>query len=90
VESLYFSTFLNNSYAKMSGTSQACPFVAGLCALILAHNRMNPDVPRINNYIDMMKAIDLVSDDSRYINSPGQKKWGFGAPKVGNIDWRSI
>jgi subtilisin family serine protease len=85
-----YSTFLNNSYAKMSGTSQACPFVAGLCALILAHNRMNPDVPRINNYIDMMKAIDLVSDDSRYINSPGQKKWGFGAPKVGNIDWRSI
>ena len=85
-----YSTFLNNSYAKMSGTSQACPFVAGLCALILAHNRMNPDVPRINNYIDMMKAIDLVSDDSRYINTPGQKKWGFGAPKVGNIDWHSI
>jgi len=51
---------------------------------------MNPDVPRINNYIDMMKAMDLVSDDSRYINTPGQKKWGFGAPKVGNIDWRSI
>jgi hypothetical protein len=74
----------------MSGTSQACPFVAGLCALILAHNRMNPDAPRISNYIDMMKAIDLVSDDSRYINAPGQKKWGFGAPKFGNIDWRSI
>ena len=31
-----YSTHLNNNYCKMSGTSQASPFVAGICALIKA------------------------------------------------------
>lgn len=84
-----YSTFLGNSYAKMSGTSQACPFVAGLCALILAHNRANPSIPRINNYVDILKALDLLSDDSKYLNS-GPKRWGFGAPKIANVDWTQI
>ncbi len=31
-----YSTYLNNTYAKMSGTSQACPALVGVAALILS------------------------------------------------------
>ncbi len=85
-----YSTFLNQGYAKMSGTSQACPFVAGLCALALSFTRANPDLPQIRNYVDMLRVLDLLSDDAKYVNAGGPKKWGFGAPKIANVDWRQV
>ena len=85
-----YSTFLNQGYAKMSGTSQACPFVAGLCALALSFTRANPNLPQIKNYIDMLRVLDLLSDDTKYVNAGGSKKWGFGAPKIANVDWRQV
>ena len=85
-----YSTFLNQGYAKMSGTSQACPCVAGLCALALSFTRANPDLPQIKNYIDMLRVLDLLSDDTKYVNAGGSKKWGFGAPKIANVDWRQV
>lgn len=36
-----FSTFLNNSYAKLSGTSMACPALAAAACLVLADSRKN-------------------------------------------------
>ena len=85
-----YSTVLNNKYGMMSGTSQATPFIAGLCALILAYTRSNPDKKQINNYLDMMKALDELSDDTKYISTEGEKKWGFGLPKVANVDWKVL
>lgn len=35
-----FSTYLNNTYAKLSGTSMACPALAAVAALILADARL--------------------------------------------------
>ena len=85
-----YSTFLKQSYAIMSGTSQASPFMAGVAALVLSYTRTNPNTPQIHNYIDMMKALDLVSDDSTYISPNVTKEWGFGVPKFANVDWTNL
>lgn len=39
-----YSTYLNNQYAKQSGTSFATPIMAGICALILSKHRQGKDI----------------------------------------------
>lgn len=84
-----FSTLNNNRYGRMSGTSQACPFIAGLCALILAHDRLNPNDKKINSFIDIIKELDNMSDDSKYVGKYNEKKWGVGLPLLANINWKN-
>lgn len=90
-----YSTFLKNQYAKMSGTSQASPFVAGICALLKSLSKRDSSIPPINNYIDMLRAIDIICDKAEYISTGKISKdkemnWGFGVPRFANIDWRTI
>ena len=90
-----FSTFTNNQYAKMSGTSQAAPFMAGICALLKSFAKSDPSAPKINNYVDMLKAIDIVCDHAEYVNTGrivngDVVNWGYGVPKFCNIDWRTV
>jgi subtilisin len=90
-----YSTYLRNEYAKMSGTSQASPFMAGICALLKSLAKRDTTMPQINNYIDMLRAIDIVCDKAEYITTGKISKdkelnWGFGVPKFANIDWRTI
>lgn len=85
-----YSTVPVNQYGMMSGTSQACPFVAGVCALILSHSRNTPGAKPIIDYVDMLKALDNLCDNSPYLNTADEKNWGFGIPKFANIDWNNI
>ena len=81
-----YSTHFNNGYAKMSGTSQASPFMAGICALLLSYSRKTAGVPLIKNYIEMMQALKTVADDSPFITAGDIKQWGYGVPNFANID----
>jgi len=50
------SSYLNNTYANLSGTSMACPFVAASAALLLSNNPlMNPE-----------EICDTLTDNSTY------------------------
>ena len=85
-----FSTIPVDAYGLMSGTSQACPFVAGLCALLLSYSRNTPGSKPILNYVDMLKALDEVCDNGVYITTGNAKDWGFGVPTGQNINWKNL
>ena len=89
-----YSTFLRNEYCKMSGTSQASPFVAGICALIKsALKNLNLMQEYGNQFCqaDMMVALHNVCSLQNTVIEPGEEKnWGPGVPKLANVDWKTI
>jgi len=89
-----YSTHLNNNYCKMSGTSQASPFVAGICALIKAALKNQNLLPEFGNQFcqeDMMIALKNISSLQNAHVQPGEEQdWGPGVPKLANIDWSTI
>jgi subtilisin len=89
-----YSTHLNGNYCKMSGTSQASPFVAGICALIKSALKNQNLLPEFGNLFcqeDMMTALKNISTKQNYNVQPGdEQNWGPGVPKLANIDWNTI
>ena len=78
-----FSTWLENSYARLSGTSMAAPVITGLCALILGEHRSrenhtsSPKTP-INNVLDMVEHIKRFAYD---LGPEGfDEQFGYGIP----------
>ena len=59
------STFLNNSYKELTGTSQAAPYVCGVLALIIQYCKEQNIAYSINSMKDWLK---LTSDKS--VNAP--------------------
>jgi len=89
-----YSTYLNNEYCKMSGTSQAAPFVSGICALIKSALKKQNLLPEFGNQFcqeDMMVALRNISSFENAKVIPGEEKnWGPGVPKLANVDWQNI
>ena len=89
-----YSTHLNGQYCKMSGTSQASPFVAGICALIKAALKNKNLLLEFGNQFcqeDMIVALRNISSLSNGHVVPGEEQnWGPGVPKLANIDWSTI
>lgn len=81
-----YSTYLNNQYAVLKGTSQASPFIAGICALLLAKDRMqSPENQKIKCLQDMLEALDEICDQNGRFNTIGKElNFGFGIPKFCN------
>lgn len=63
------STWLGNTYASMSGTSMATPFVSGIVALMLAKHRNRPDsATPVSNNKELREHLVKAAFD---IDSPG-------------------
>ena len=89
-----YSTYLRNEYCKMSGTSQASPFVAGICALIKSALKKQNLLPEFGNQFcqaDMMVALKNISSlETAHVQPGEEKNWGPGIPKLANVDWQNI
>lgn len=89
-----YSTYLRNEYCKMSGTSQASPFVAGICALIKSALKNLNLLEEFGNQFcqaDMMVALKNICTMENTVVAPGEEKdWGPGVPKLANVDWKTI
>jgi len=68
-----YSSFLNNQFCKMSGTSFSCPLMAGVCALILAKHRSGPSSTPCETPQQMMEHLTKYAKKLQ-----GKKETGFG------------
>jgi len=77
-----FSTYLNNSYAKLSGTSMSSPALTGIAALIIADEKKDHDkwlTP--DETIAKLKKIAFDIGPNGY-----DEMYGFGIPVFANSD----
>jgi len=79
------STYINQSYCSMSGTSMSCPMIAGIVALILSAHKLNPDsVTPINSPADVVEHLKKMCID---VGPEGfDNEYGFGIPVFGHIN----
>ena len=78
-----YSTYLNQSYACLSGTSQACPFIAGCCALLVSYERSQGR--DIADGHAMLARLAQICDASGRIGSTTKSgDLGFGIPSFAN------
>ena len=78
-----YSTFLNNGYASLSGTSMACPFITGVICLMLAKHRKQEEATGMN---DCKTVAEIREHLLKYTKDKGEigrdNSWGYGVIDV--------
>jgi len=78
-----YSTFLNDGYASLSGTSMACPFITGVICLMLAKHKKQEESTGMND----CKTVEEIREHlMKYTNDKGDvghdNSWGYGVIDV--------
>jgi len=78
-----YSTFLNNGYASLSGTSMACPFITGVICLMLAKHKKQEAETGKN---DCKTIAEIREHLLKYTKDKGEvgkdNSWGYGVIDV--------
>ena len=78
-----YSTYLNNGYASLSGTSMACPFITGVICLMLAKHRKQEKATGMN---DCKTVAQIREHLLKYTHDKGAVgkdwSWGYGVVDV--------
>ena len=78
-----YSTYLKNSYASLSGTSMACPFMAAIIALMISKHRKQEKETGKN---DCKTVEDIRQHLLKYTNDKGNvgkdNDWGYGVVDI--------
>lgn len=72
------TTYLNGGYAKLNGTSFACPACAGVLALILAKHKKAVKEGKEEEYKSTMDLYNILKDMSVNPNTDGERDMYYG------------
>lgn len=82
-----YSTWLNNDFKTDSGTSAACPLVAGVCALVLsANNNLNPSQVAYCIYSSSQNIDNIYSSNDDLFYGHGLVRADWAVDLAENLD----